>query len=33
MKDVLQVEIMPGKFDGAAPLRRALPLAGGHRHA
>ena len=32
MKDVLKVEIMPGAFDGAAPLRPAGRSTGGHSH-
>jgi hypothetical protein len=30
MKDVLHVEVMPGRFDGNAPMRAALPTTGGH---
>lgn len=32
MKDVLKVQVMPGKFDGAAPiqLKRAAAAVGGH---
>lgn len=36
MKDVLKVEVMPGRFEGAAPMpvRTSTPPGGGeHRHA
>jgi hypothetical protein len=34
MKDVLKTQVMPGRFDGAAPvvLRRAPAATGGHDH-
>ena len=31
-KDVLHVEVMPGRFDGSAPMAVRTSGAGGHRH-